>query len=268
MTPRGIDGTSSSDSGALSPMWRVDAQTLNFCGVAAAEVPGEDGRVVLVASGDDPGGIVVYEAEMASARCELVRVMIPADNMGMCMAVRLVFAASVPLAVAGYESGALAVWDAAAGSLLATTNAAPWFGDPVMALDVVSVDRSSEEWTLRGVAGSATAEAVAFRIDSSSGGEAAFELVKKRAVADAGEQGVSSVAIRAADGKLVALGGWEGSLSVHSAKKLKPLAVLEYHAQRVSALGFDADPDGGGYLVSGSPDGRIAVWDLYPVAQS
>ena len=61
------------------------------------------------------------------------------------------------------------------------------------------------------------------------------------------------------DGKIVVLTGWDGNIRIFGAKKLKPLAVLNYHKQSVHCLAFSDD----NILACGSKDELISLWDIY-----
>lgn len=67
------------------------------------------------------------------------------------------------------------------------------------------------------------------------------------------------------DGQRLALGRLDGSVWVWSASTLEPLAVLQGHASRVSALAFDG---AGERLVSGSWDGDVRQWSLWALERS
>ncbi|TFK49603.1 WD-40 repeat-containing protein [Heliocybe sulcata] len=93
--------------------------------------------------------------------------------------------------------------------------------------------------------------------------------------------GHSTITIRD-DGKVCAVGGWDGKIRLYSVKTLKPLGALTLHKGACQALAFahttssDAIPEEGDgediteeekatrsrWLVSGGRDSRVAVWPL------
>ncbi|KAJ3971907.1 WD40-repeat-containing domain protein [Lentinula raphanica] len=101
--------------------------------------------------------------------------------------------------------------------------------------------------------------------------------------------GNACVAIRD-DGRVCAVGGWDGKIRLYSTKSFKPLGTLNYHKESCQALcfatstGADADsqeqedddediPDDekiqrGRWLVSGGKDKRIAIWKLISFMKS
>jgi WD40 repeat protein len=68
----------------------------------------------------------------------------------------------------------------------------------------------------------------------------------------------------APDGLRIAVGHLDGSVWVWSATTLEPLAVLQGHSSRVSALAFDAT---GERLVTGSWDGDVRQWSMGALEQ-
>ena len=97
--------------------------------------------------------------------------------------------------------------------------------------------------------------------------------------------GIAAVAVRG-DARVCAAGGWDGRARAfeYAGKSGKKLASLGYHGDVVSAVAFhgdgdedvpgdgdgDGDGDGSarskfaGWLATGSRDGSIALWPLFP----
>ncbi|KAF5327014.1 hypothetical protein D9619_004885 [Psilocybe cf. subviscida] len=104
--------------------------------------------------------------------------------------------------------------------------------------------------------------------------------------------GNSSIALRS-DGKVCAVGGWDGKTQLYSTKSFKALGILRYHKSAIHALEFAHGIAGGGqeaddhtghstdvefddedelsseeklarsrWLLSGSKDNRVAIWSL------
>ncbi|KAL1730022.1 WD40-repeat-containing domain protein [Schizophyllum commune] len=100
--------------------------------------------------------------------------------------------------------------------------------------------------------------------------------------------GNACVAIRD-DGRVCAVGGWDGGIRLYSTKNLKPLGTLRYHKTSVQALVFahskrgnesspsttpddlaeDSDSDDEGdsaererWLIAGGKDNRLTIWAL------
>ncbi|KAJ3995642.1 WD-40 repeat-containing protein [Lentinula boryana] len=106
--------------------------------------------------------------------------------------------------------------------------------------------------------------------------------------------GNACIAIRD-DGRVCAVGGWDGRIRLYSTSSLKPLGTLKYHKDGCQALSFatmistdpgsrykeqdqDADEDEdmldeekmqrGRWLMSGGKDNRIAIWELISFEKS
>ncbi|KAF4597337.1 ASTRA complex subunit [Pleurotus pulmonarius] len=100
--------------------------------------------------------------------------------------------------------------------------------------------------------------------------------------------GNGAVAIRH-DGRVCAVGGWDGKIRLYSSKNMKPLGTLSYHKKACQVIEFahgsenltldesivddegDEDDDGFGaveksarkrWLIGGSEDGRVSIWVL------
>lgn len=75
--------------------------------------------------------------------------------------------------------------------------------------------------------------------------------------------GVSQLCIRS-DGKLLASAGWDHRVRIFGWKKLRPLAVLQYHTDMVLSVAFSDPLDPRQRLLAaGSKDQRISLWSIY-----
>lgn len=75
--------------------------------------------------------------------------------------------------------------------------------------------------------------------------------------------GASQLCIRG-DGKLLASAGWDHRVRVFGWKKLRPLAVLQYHSDMVQSVAFSDHQDPRQRLLAaGSKDQRISLWSIY-----
>ncbi|KAK7933166.1 hypothetical protein WMY93_004062 [Mugilogobius chulae] len=75
--------------------------------------------------------------------------------------------------------------------------------------------------------------------------------------------GVSQMCVRD-DGKLLASAGWDHRVRLFGWKKLKPLAVLQYHTDMVLSVAFSNHQDPTQRLMAaGSKDQRISLWSIY-----
>ncbi|KAJ7227068.1 WD40-repeat-containing domain protein [Mycena pura] len=116
-----------------------------------------------------------------------------------------------------------------------------------------------------------------------------YELVPQTSASSAGvvyrtkHQGNGCIAIRD-DGRVCAIGGWDGRIRLYSTKNLKPLGTLRYHKNGCQAVEFahqlhatpatdDEDDDDdelsmeeqearGRWLAAGAKDHRVSLWTL------
>ncbi|KAI9000630.1 WD-40 repeat-containing protein [Trametes punicea] len=120
--------------------------------------------------------------------------------------------------------------------------------------------------------------------------EAAADAKKACTVCKTKHPGNGSIAIKD-DGRVCAIGGWDGRIRLYSTKSFKPLGTLAYHKKNCQCLAFarsqaqsrvrpSSMPDAIGeededdemtehekaertrWLVSGGQDSRVAIWSL------
>ena len=156
------------------------------------------------------------------------------------------------MVVAGYESGEVLVWDWSNNSVVLVVSLVKHVGT------IMSMDWDREKHL--GVLVGAEDRVVVMNKE--------LEVVKEREVIN---KGLGEVKIRP-DSKLVVCGGWDGRLRIFSwvkPEKLKPLAVLKFHAETVEAVSFsDVEVEGGRLhgrkvIAAGGKDGKISLWDIY-----
>ena len=78
-----------------------------------------------------------------------------------------------------------------------------------------------------------------------------------------GKVGVSICRFRP-DGRIFAVGGWDHRLRLFSRASSKPLAVLRGHEESVTAIDWASNAALSGLLATGSGDGRICLWRVFP----
>ncbi|KAH0625558.1 hypothetical protein JD844_015121 [Phrynosoma platyrhinos] len=75
--------------------------------------------------------------------------------------------------------------------------------------------------------------------------------------------GIAEVTLRQ-DQKILATAGWDHRIRLFGWKKLKPLAVLDYHTAAVHCVAFsDHSQPSERLMAAGSKDHRISVWSIY-----
>ncbi|XP_034727737.1 guanine nucleotide-binding protein subunit beta-like protein 1 isoform X2 [Etheostoma cragini] len=151
-----------------------------------------------------------------------------------------------PLLLAGYEDGSLLLWDVTQRSKLSQAKAHP---EPVMCL-------TFDTNCLRGISGSSEKKLSPWMLDRQNN----LQLQECVTLVN---PGVSQLCIRG-DGKLLASAGWDHRVRVFGWKKLRPLAVLQYHTDMVLSVAFSDHQDPRQRLLAaGSKDQRISLWSIY-----
>jgi WD40 repeat protein len=140
----------------------------------------------------------------------------------------------------GYEDGSFALWDLRQNKMVDKLKVHP---DALMCMDFSNVLN-------KGYSGSVDEDLHSWTITD---GKINASLSVKTT-----NPGFNDALVRK-DGKLVVFAGWDGNIRIFGAKKLKPLAVLNYHKESVHCLAFSED----NILACGSKDELITLWDIY-----
>lgn len=180
-------------------------------------------------------------------------------------------------AVAGYEDGSLAVWSEGDASHPLVSSRV--HADPVMALAVGAPGATAggrdaagsrgPSFVIGGLSGSADESMVMWAVELGSDGGPGLQVLQrfhmeggKGGSADtrgADKRGVADVAVRA-DGRLAAVGAWDGRVRLYHYSRRRALAVLKYHSKAVTCVCFQPNT---GLLASASRDCTIAMWSIY-----
>lgn len=280
---------------------------LNFCAFAVCSISAE----LLLASpnGLDSSTIDVFHLP-SEQRVSQVRSSTNQDGRsttGMVMCVELRSESTDKLTLlAGYEDGSVQVFQREnPGSTdprdwtWQMTGRARVHSQPVLAVtstpDAQFFFTSSADAVITKFA--IPASSPSFQVDRSKPGAARtgdIAMTPSRTV-NTKHAGQQDLKVRA-DGKIIAMAGWDGMIRVFSVKSLKELAVLAWHSVGCYAVAFaeiERDEQGrfGGYdesrarsvgrlkecverervekmyethwLVAGSKDGKISLWDVY-----
>ena len=164
------------------------------------------------------------------------------NKWGMIMHIRLFSRSQKMFALVGYESGDIGVWVVGRNGRL--LNAVHAHNDPVMCLDI-------DTKSCQSISGSADDILQVLRLDDDLQLHYHFSR-------DSVTSGFACTCVRG-DGSIVVCGGWDGKLRLFGWRKMKPLAILKFHAETVNAVSFSRD----NLFAAGSKDGRITIWDVY-----
>ncbi|XP_043220457.1 guanine nucleotide-binding protein subunit beta-like protein 1 isoform X2 [Amphibalanus amphitrite] len=179
---------------------------------------------------------------------EAGRLAAPAE-LGTVMALAPLPGAAGARLLAVYESGGLLLWDPAQpcrpADRLQVTTETP-----------MCVDAATDGRGLVGTSGTAVPS-------FSVGADGRLQAGPPAAITN---PGVASVRLRP-DGRLAALGCWDGRLRLVSGRRLRLLAALEHHTATVECVQFAPRPvrlwKARALLASGSADGTAALWKVY-----
>ncbi|KAK9815640.1 hypothetical protein WJX72_007285 [[Myrmecia] bisecta] len=201
---------------------------------------------VIAVAGSDPAIVEIWDLQRNVVKQQLKQ---PEDGTkhGMCMALQLFHApteARPQCLAAGYEDGTVAIWDLSQPAEPAMQ--LRLHTEPVMCLQIDSHGTG-------GVSGSADDKVVSFSLD--------FEqpCMHIRHAAVLPKPGIGDLALRP-DDKIVASGDWDGKLRIFQYKKLKALAILQFHRAAITAVCFNQHDS---RIASASRDGTIAVWSVF-----
>ena len=168
-----------------------------------------------------------------------------ATSFGMCMCFAVKHSSSTDInathLIAGYENGSLVLWDLSSSCVKHETQL---FTEPVMALDYNSIVN-------KGVSVSTGCDVIFWTVTTSD----QLEVTSKVEMTNAG---AGCVGIRG-DGRVVAIGCWDGRARLYSMKSAKLLALLDFHKGSVQSVAFSEE----NMLAVASKDGAITLWDLY-----
>ncbi|XP_068422663.1 guanine nucleotide-binding protein subunit beta-like protein 1 isoform X1 [Clinocottus analis] len=216
--------------------------SVGFCQCSMLET--SPGTRLLAFAGQQTEEIKIIELPSKTPVCTLA----PDAKLGMVMCIKLWQPDSGhgPLLVAGYEDGSLLLWDVTQRSILSRAKAHP---EPIMCL-TFDIKR------LRGVSGSSENKLSTWMLDRQNN----LQLQDYVTLVN---PGVSQLCIRE-DGKLLSAAGWDHRVRIFGWKKLRPLAVLQYHTDMVLSVAFSDHQDPRQRLLAaGSKDHRISLWSIY-----
>lgn len=167
-------------------------------------------------------------------------------GMAMCMKLWQPKSGSSPMLAVGYEDGSIALWNVLEHRLISRHM---FHKEPVMSLDF-DCDNA------RGVSGSSENILHVWSLDEQ-------QDLRTYKVQELVNPGIADVKIRQ-DKKILATAGWDYRVRIFGWKKVKPLAVLQYHSATVHCVSFsDHIIPEERLLAAGSKDQRISLWSIY-----
>ncbi|KAJ1448986.1 WD40-repeat-containing domain protein [Pelagophyceae sp. CCMP2097] len=216
-------------------------------------------RHLVLAPSEPPECMTLWDTRSATQAHNLSPTEADRKNYGVALSAKLWLPArgmtAPPLALVGYESGDVLVWDLRRMRPRLYSKTPPkLFSSPLMGIDI-----SDDGSTL--FAGAVESAARVSRL--TRGTAAPYDaLLRTSCSGEHAKDGIGDLVVRP-DGKLIATAGWDKRVRLFSAQppKFKALVVLKYHDDSINALDFSPDST---LLASGSKDTKIAVWKLFP----
>ncbi|OXB54794.1 hypothetical protein ASZ78_008063 [Callipepla squamata] len=221
------------------------AQELRVCESCAAL--GRDVQRVTQRSAADSRSLVqVLELPSKTSVCTLKPEVGAKLGMPMCLKLWQVSRGSQPSLLAGYEDGSVLLWNLATGKVLSQLTC---HQEPVMSLDF-----DSEK--AKGISGSSEKVLSIWSLNEQQN----LQVQQTHRLVNTG---ISDISIRP-DKKIVATAGWDHRIRIFGWKRLKPLAVLDYHTATVHSVSFsDHRNPSERLLAAGAKDHRISIWSIY-----
>ncbi|XP_072289672.1 guanine nucleotide-binding protein subunit beta-like protein 1 [Eucyclogobius newberryi] len=226
-------------SDVLDSIW---TGSVGFCQSSTLET--SPGKWLLAFPGEQTEEVKIVELPSKTP----VTTLVPDTKLGMVMCIKLwqSLSGASPLLLAGYEDGSVLLWDVILGLKLSQVKSHP---EPVMCL-------TFDPTRLKGISGSSDSKLSSWIVDNQNN-------VQLQDSVTLVNPGVSQMCLRD-DGKLLASAGWDHRVRLFGWKRLKPLAVLQYHTDMVLSVAFSNHPDPRQRLLAaGSKDQRISLWSIY-----
>ena len=148
----------------------------------------------------------------------------------------------------GYESGELALFDLRNNGQVASIDL--FNGQPLMCFDYNGNSNF-------GMCGSSESELKHVALDRKEN-DSTIDLVSSSSISLV-NPGLNCIKIRKTDSKIFSCGSWDSRIRVYGVKKLKLLAVLDFHKEAINTIDFSNS----NLMAAGSNDGIISFWNLY-----
>ncbi|XP_044296830.1 guanine nucleotide-binding protein subunit beta-like protein 1 isoform X1 [Varanus komodoensis] len=220
---------------------------VGFCKGSLLEVA--EGRWLLATAWKNLEEVWVLELPSKLSVCTLKPEADAKLGMPMCLKMWQPSSGSSPLLLVGYEDGSVVLWNLSTGSTLSRLAC---HQEPIMGLDF-------DAEKAKGVSGSSEKILCVWSLDEQQN----LELQQTHQLTN---PGIAETALRP-DKKILATAGWDHRIRLFGWKKLKPLAVLDYHTAAIHCVAFsDHAQPSERLLAAGSKDHRISLWSIYSQA--
>jgi len=223
------------DGNTMQVVSKLGFNDVGFCKISLLP---DDPKIILALPGENKSSVTIWSLKDSSIISRLIP---DQEKLGTVMNVKL-FSQYL---VVGYENGSVLLWHHAEQKILFQVKI---FDEPVMSLDAFQRDD-----VIECVCGSVCKEIHRIRFYLK---EERSEVKKIEVLND----GISSLKIRN-DQKIFASGGWDHQIRLFGMKKMKSIARLNYHSDRINSIDFSK-----GHiqlLAASSKDNKISVYDVF-----
>ncbi|CAI5797347.1 guanine nucleotide-binding subunit beta 1 isoform X1 [Podarcis lilfordi] len=222
----------------------VSTENIGFCKCSLLEV--EERRWLLAMPWKGLEEVRVLELPSKISVCTLKPEADAKLGMPMCLKMWQPKVSSHPSLLVGYEDGSVVLWNLSMGRMQSRLTC---HQEPIMGLDF-----DSEK--AKGVSASSEKMLCCWSCNE----QQSLEL---RQTYELTNPGIAEVTLRQ-DKKILATAGWDHRIRLFGWKKMKPLAVLDYHTAAVHCVAFsDHSQPQERLMAAGSKDHRISVWSIY-----
>ncbi|KAM6422752.1 guanine nucleotide-binding protein subunit beta-like protein 1 isoform 1-T6 [Liasis olivaceus] len=219
-------------------------ENVGFCKCSHTEVT--EKRCLLATPWKGLEEVQVLELPSKTSICTLKPETSARMGMPMCLRMWWPNVGSHPLLLTGYEDGSVVLWNLSMGRMLSRLTC---HQEPIMSLDF-----DSEK--TKGVSGSSEKMLCVWS-------HTELQNLELQQTYQLTNPGIAEVTLRQ-DKKILATAGWDHRIRLFGWKKLKPLAVLDYHTSTVHCVAFsDHNQPSERLMAAGSKDHRISIWSIY-----
>ena len=241
------ESVSSWDLGSSEPKCNFKVDLGDYIGFSQCDLIKLNHSSILATPGPSQEAVSVWDTNSGIQICKLLPEC-DSKNYGCVMQVKWIFLGASLLLLVAYENGELVLWDWPNRTL---------FSSLKLSDSPLSIAYNAD--SNMGLCGTSSEKIVSFHLENGS-----LHAAKDLEITN---PGISCITNRP-DNKLVATGGWDSRIRIFSWKKLKPLAVLDYHKESIECIQFSkysvpSFSEGGFLLAAASTDKTVSLWDIF-----
>ncbi|XP_076063114.1 guanine nucleotide-binding protein subunit beta-like protein 1 isoform X2 [Oratosquilla oratoria] len=229
---------------APTPIIRIPVK--DYLGFCLCDILIDSQKSILLCPGPGQTNVSVWDADAELKICSVQ----PKDSAkyGTIMQAKWAKQENQSFILAAYENGHIIVWNWVDGSICTDTKIC----DNPICLEF-------DDELQKGVCGSTSEKIYVFSLQPS----VKLEILKEITIINPG----IAACLTRPDNRLFVTGGWDHRIRLFSWKKLKPLAVLQYHKGTVQCIAYskgEVQRCGPGWLLAaGGVDKSVSLWNIF-----